>query len=127
MLPEPKMRLPKFPLPEGYDTAEDLMKDLIRQGLDREYGDSEHRHSDVVQNRINTEWDVVSSMGMIDYYLIVWDAINWCKSDLPIQYDKDDLPRKKPILIGLGRGSAARSYWMGRSDLHQLMASHTIR
>ncbi|WP_338983184.1 DNA polymerase III subunit alpha [Spiroplasma endosymbiont of Othius punctulatus] len=47
------------------------------------------------QKRLEYELDVIKQMGFIDYFLIVWDLINFC--------------RKSKIIVGPGRGSAAGS------------------
>ena len=52
------------------------------------------------------ELDVIETMGYIDYFLIVWDYINYARS--------------KGISVGPGRGSAAGSvvsYCLGITDI----------
>ncbi|HRW58376.1 MAG TPA: DNA polymerase III subunit alpha [Chlamydiales bacterium] len=64
---------------------------------------------DVVKERLEGEYEIISSKGMCDYLLIVWDFINWAK--------------RQKIPVGPGRGSAAGSilaYLMGITDIEPL-------
>jgi DNA polymerase-3 subunit alpha len=114
VIPEPHMRLPKYPLPEGFDDSNVYLKHLVKDGSINRYGyDKETGErialSEEVKERLKTELGIIKDMGFPDYFLIVWDVINWCRSDAPIEFDNQDAPRKKPILVGPGRGSAAGS------------------
>ncbi len=96
-----KRRLPGFTAPEGMDNPSYLHK-LCNEGLHRRYGEPTEEHWD----RLNYELDVITRMGFVDYYLIVWDFINFAKS--------------KGIAVGPGRGSGAASiaaYAMGITDI----------
>ena len=66
--------------------------------------------------RMQFEWTVLEEKGVLDYFYITGDFVRWAKSDLPLPtkmpdgtlyYPKGE--RKKPIRVGLGRGSAAGS------------------
>ena len=69
------------------------------------------------------EWKVLKDKGVLDYFYITADFVRWAKSDLPLPEKMPDgtfyYPpgeRKKPIRVGLGRGSAAGcliSYLLG--------------
>jgi DNA polymerase-3 subunit alpha len=62
-----------------------------------------------VKERFEYEFALLSSKGMCDYMLIVWDFIHWAK--------------KERIPVGPGRGSAAGSiisYLMGITDIEPL-------
>lgn len=62
--------------------------------------------SNVYQNRLNYELDIIYKMKFTDYFLIVWDYVKYAK-----QHD---------ILVGPGRGSAAGSlvsYCLGITDV----------
>lgn len=113
VIPTPHQRLPKFPVPEDFASSDAYLKHLAKEGAIRRYGyDKEGNRiplSAEVKERLKTELGIISQMGFPDYFLIVWDLINWCRSDLPIEFDNPDAPRKKPILVGPGRGSAAGS------------------
>lgn len=90
-------RLPKFTsthLPSGYKGFEDneaLFKHLLYEGLDKKG----LQRNDVYLERLKIEIEVIKKGGFIDYFLILWDIIRFCK--------------EKKILTGLGRGSAAGS------------------
>lgn len=83
-------KLPHFEVPEGYDSWTYLNK-LCFEGLDRRYGDK----ADSLKSRLEYELDVIKNMGYVDYFLIVWDFINYA--------------RTHGIPVGPGRGSAAGS------------------
>lgn len=113
VIPTPHQRLPKFPVPEGFADSDAYLKHLVKEGAVRRYGYDQNGNrvplSAEVKDRLKTELDIISQMGFPDYFLIVWDLVNWCRSDAPIEFDNPDAPRKKPILVGPGRGSAAGS------------------
>ena len=90
-------KLPKFEVPEGYDSWTYLNK-LCSDGLAERYGD-EHAPAgstgQTLRERLDYELNVIRTMGYVDYFLIVWDFINYAK--------------KHGIPVGPGRGSAAGS------------------
>ncbi|MET4144044.1 DNA polymerase III subunit alpha [Arthrobacter sp. UYCo732] len=106
VIPTPHQRLPKYPLPEGFTDSNVYLKKLVKEGAVARYGSP---LSQEVKDRLKTELDIIAEMGFPDYFLIMWDVINWCRTDAPIEFDNPDAPRKKPILVGPGRGSAAGS------------------
>ncbi len=90
-------KLPKYEVPEGYDSWSYLNK-LCDEGLAERYGDGNLPAGDTGQTlreRLDYELSVIHSMGYVDYFLIVWDFINYAKSNR--------------IPVGPGRGSAAGS------------------
>ena len=90
-------KLPKYDVPEGYDSWSYLNK-LCRDGLMERYGDENAPAGDTGQTlaeRLAYELDVIRTMGYVDYFLIVWDFINYA--------------RENGIPVGPGRGSAAGS------------------
>ncbi|MBQ9162710.1 MAG: DNA polymerase III subunit alpha [Clostridia bacterium] len=105
-----KVRLPKFPCPDGMGAAE-YLKRLVCDGFDRHEAsgkitlDGEYtkeRYAD----RLRYELSVIGSMGYDDYFLIVWDYVNFAKSH--------------GIPVGPGRGSGAGSlvaYCLGITDV----------
>jgi DNA polymerase-3 subunit alpha len=114
VIPTPHQRLPHYPLPEGFDDSNVYLKKLVQQGAVNRYGyDTATKEriplSPEVKERLRTELDIIAEMGFPDYFLIMWDVINWCRTDAPVEFDNPDAPRKKPILVGPGRGSAAGS------------------
>jgi len=83
-------KLPKYEVPEGFDSWTYLNK-LCFDGLRKRYGD----RAAELEDRLNYELSVIKKMGYVDYFLIVWDYINWA--------------RQNDIAVGPGRGSAAGS------------------
>jgi DNA polymerase-3 subunit alpha len=69
---------------------------------------------DLYEEQRAFEWNVLKEKGVTDYFYIVGDFVRWAKSDLPLPVRMPDgtlyYPpgeKKKPIRVGLGRGSAA--------------------
>ncbi|MBE5964546.1 MAG: DNA polymerase III subunit alpha [Lachnospira sp.] len=83
-------KLPKYEVPEGYDSWT-YLKYLCNKGLEMRYDDV----TDELKERLEHELSVIRSMGYVDYFLIVWDFINYAK--------------EHNISVGPGRGSAAGS------------------
>ncbi|KPI47379.1 DNA polymerase III subunit alpha [Clostridioides difficile] len=84
------IHLPKYDVPEGY-TPETYLRELCFNGLKERYDNP----SDEILERLNYELDVIEKMGYVEYFLIVWDFINFSKEN--------------NIIVGPGRGSAAGS------------------
>ena len=90
-------KLPKYDVPEGYDSWSYLNK-LCDDGLAERYGDGDQPAGETGQTlreRLDYELGVIQRMGYVDYFLIVWDFINYAK--------------EHGIPVGPGRGSAAGS------------------
>lgn len=83
-------KLPKYDVPEGYDSWGYLNK-LCQDGMAKRYPDDDG----TLQERLKYELGVINNMGYVDYFLIVWDFIHFAKSN--------------DIMVGPGRGSAAGS------------------
>ncbi len=108
-----KTELPVYTAPDGL-TSKAYLKKLAYEGFERRIAagqivfDEEHP-KDVYTSRILYELLIISKMGYDDYYLIVWDFINWAKS--------------KKIPVGPGRGSGAASlvaYLIGITDVDSI-------
>lgn len=82
--------LPSFPVPEGY-TNEAYFRELCMKGFRERYADP----PDSYRERLEYEIGVISRMGYVNYYLIVWDFIRYAK--------------EQGIPVGPGRGSGAAS------------------
>ena len=82
--------LPSFPVPEGY-TNEEYFQELCYSGFRERYVDPPQEYLD----RLEYEIGVISRMGYVNYYLIVWDFIRYAK--------------EQGIPVGPGRGSGAAS------------------
>ncbi len=85
-----KYKLPHFDVPQGY-TPESYLRELCMAGLGKRY----ETVTAELKERLDYELDTISSMGFVDYFLIVWDFIKYAKDH--------DIP------VGPGRGSAAGS------------------
>lgn len=96
-----KTKLPHYEVPEGYDSWSYLVS-LCEKGLKKRYpivtgkkdGDCSFT-KEQLEERLTYELDTIRTMGYVDYFLIVWDFINYAK--------------KNDIMVGPGRGSAAGS------------------
>ncbi len=90
-------KLPRYEVPEGYDSWGYLNK-LCGEGLLMRYGNGDKPAGDgdqTLRERLDYELSVIQKMGYVDYFLIVWDFINYARSN--------------GIPVGPGRGSAAGS------------------
>ncbi len=85
-------KLPNYDVPPEYETHYDFLKELCDKGLEKRYGKN---LSEEIQQRAEYELGVIKKMGYVDYYLIVWDFINYAKTH--------------GIPVGPGRGSGAGS------------------
>ena len=86
-------KLPEYPVPNQM-SAKEYLESLCQNGFERNYpGDYPNREE--IKSRMYYELGVIEKMGYIDYFLIVWDYINYARS--------------KGISVGPGRGSAAGS------------------
>jgi len=85
-----KVHLPEYPLPNGEDSFEHLVK-LVENGAIRRFG----KITKEIKERIDYELSVIKKTGFADYFLIVQDFVNWAKAH--------------GIVVGPGRGSAAGS------------------
>ena len=83
--------LPKFPLPEGETDALAYLRALCEKGLRERYGEGRED----ARERMEYELGVISGMGYVDYFLIVWDFIHYA--------------RTHGVGVGPGRGSGAGS------------------
>ena len=82
--------LPTFPIPEGF-TNEEYFRHLCLEGFKARYENPPASYLE----RLEYEIGVISRMGYVNYYLIVWDFIRYAKEN--------------GIPVGPGRGSGAAS------------------
>lgn len=95
--------LPNYDVPEQYSTHYDYLESLTQAGLAKRYGQNITKE---IQDRAQYELSVIKKMGYVDYFLIVWDYINYAKTH--------------NIPVGPGRGSGAGSivaYSIGITDI----------
>ena len=101
-------KLPYFKAPDGMENQEYFEK-LCYEGLERRYPG---KVTDALRERLEYEIGVVKKMGYTNYYLIVYDFINYAKS--------------RDIPVGPGRGSGAGSlaaYCVGITDIDPIRYS----
>lgn len=96
-------KLPRFQVPaEFYKGTDDdieaswnYLLHLCTEGLKKRYASASKDEYEKLKERLDYELSVIKNMGFIDYFLIVWDFINYAK--------------RNGIAVGPGRGSAAGS------------------
>ena len=126
--------LPNYDVPKEFKTHYDYIEDLTKKGLIKRYANFDQENENVskikeqidnlkgevlensynklseeIRQRAEYELDVIKKMGYVDYFLIVWDYINYAKTH--------DIP------VGPGRGSGAGSivaYAIGITDIDPL-------
>lgn len=94
--------LPKFPIPEGFETEDDYLAHLTWEGANRRWSEI----TPEIKERLDFELTTVKRMGFPGYFLIVWDFI--------------DAARNMGVRVGPGRGSAAGSavaYCLGITNI----------
>lgn len=98
------LHLPYFPIPDGLTDVAYLRK-LCEERLSNRYA----KITEEVTKRLDYELGIIHRMGYDSYFLIVWDFINFARS--------------QNIAVGPGRGSAAGSivaYVLGITDIDPL-------
>ncbi len=104
-IPTDQKLLPVYEPPQGESSGE-FLAGLVSERLKERYGD---RLGSAQTGRAKHELNVIEKMGFVDYFLVVWDFIDWAK--------------KQGIPVGPGRGSGAGSivaYALGITDLDPL-------
>ena len=99
-------KLPNYDVPDEFKTHEEYFRKLCNEGIKERYGENPGKE---VLDRLEYETKIIEKMGYVDYYLIVWDYINYAKS--------------VGIPVGPGRGSGAGSiaaYAIGITDIDPL-------
>ncbi len=100
-------KVPHFDVPQGFDSWT-YLNHLCNEGMKRRYPDADEEK----KKRLEYELSVIHKMGYVDYFLIVWDYINYAKTH--------------GIAVGPGRGSAAGSivsYCLGITDIDPIKYS----
>ncbi len=118
--PKGSERYPKYPLPPEISARTDrsgYLRELCLDGLKTRYGlDVAARASfpdaalaKTLMERLDFELSIIGRTGFIDYFLVVWDFIDWAK--------------QQGIPVGPGRGSGAGcivAYLLGITNLDPL-------
>lgn len=84
------IHLPEYSIPDGYTNVE-YLREISWKGLEKRY----EVITDEIKDRFEYEFNTISNMGYVDYFLIVWDFIRYAKEN--------------EIQVGPGRGSSAGS------------------
>ncbi len=116
--PKGSERYPKYPLPPEVKTDRTgYLKELCIEGLKSRYGvdynkpekAKDQEQAKVLVERLDYEISIIAKTGFVDYFLVVWDFIDWA--------------RKQDIPVGPGRGSGAGcivAYLLGITNLDPL-------
>lgn len=89
-----ELHLPDFKAPDNMKNS-DYLRMLCGRGLRERYPDAAGKELEQLEERLDYELSTIESMGYVEYFLIVWDFINYA--------------RNRGIMVGPGRGSAAGS------------------
>ncbi|MDO4485687.1 MAG: DNA polymerase III subunit alpha [Bacillota bacterium] len=89
-----ELHLPEFNAPEGMENRA-YLRQLCEKGLTERYPQASQAEMAELQRRLDYELSIIEKMGYVEYFLIVWDFINYAKEN--------------GIMVGPGRGSAAGS------------------
>ena len=103
--PKPSLLLPIYECPKGVDSSIYLMS-LAKAGLSKRLNNNVTKD---YLDRLGYELNIINNMGFANYFLVVYDFIRYAK--------------KKGILVGPGRGSAAGSlvaYSLGITEIDPL-------
>lgn len=93
-----------------------LLKSLCGEGFHKRYAARQIKENEIewYRKQVQHELKILKTLGFVDYMLIVWDTINYCRNN--------DIP------VGRGRGSSAGSavaYLLGITDIpvkrHELL------
>ena len=91
-------KIPKYQVPEGFSSAWEFLNHLCEEGFQEKYASNEEydeNQKKEIYDAMQYELGIIQKMGFVEYILIVWDYINWC--------------RNHDCWVGPGRGSAAGS------------------
>ncbi|MBP3913718.1 MAG: DNA polymerase III subunit alpha [Lachnospiraceae bacterium] len=112
-------KIPEYDVPQDFaaeypseEPSLAYLKFLCEKGLRKHYGDDYRTARPEIAERYDYEISTIASMGFTDYFLIVWDYINFAKAH--------------DIIVGPGRGSAAGSivsYALGITELDPIRYS----
>ena len=95
--------MPRFPIPEGYESEDALFADAVWNGMDRSATPTATTSS--ARKQAEYEIQIICQMGFPAYFLVVADFINWAKNN--------------GVAVGPGRGSAAGSHRRLRDGHHR--------
>lgn len=96
-----EFKLPKFEIKDidekylSFTNNELLFQFLIEENFKEKSINFDEKTIKIWRDRIDVELDLIHRGNYFDYFLILWDIVNWCN--------------KNNILVGVGRGSAGGS------------------
>ena len=94
-IPRLENRLPSYEIPKGFADSQSYLRHLTFEGVNKRYSEVDAEKYKAVHKRAEFELSAIADMGYVDYFLIVWDFIDWAY--------------KQGIPVGPGRGSGAGS------------------
>jgi len=94
-IPRLEYELPRYEVPKDFADSKSYLRHLTFEGIGRRYRNADTEKLKMVHKRAEFELTVLADMGYEDYFLIVWDFIDWAY--------------KHGIPVGPGRGSGAGS------------------
>ncbi len=101
----PGPMLPAYEIPKGFTTPDEYLTHITKEGVKGRYNEI----TEEIAERMAFELNIIISMGFTGYFLIVWDFINYARTN--------------NIPVGPGRGSGAGSivaYGLGITDIDPL-------
>jgi len=87
-------KLPKYPRKNKEEFYHELIAKGFEEKIYKKYKGDDEKIA-MYLDRVDTENEIIVQGDLIDYFLILWDIIDWCK--------------RNDILVGPGRGSAGGS------------------
>ena len=69
--------IPNFTIPSEFRTQDEYLYHLCMEGIKERYGDI----SEALHHKLDYEFEVIRSKGFISYFLIVWDYVNYARSN----------------------------------------------
>lgn len=111
------LKLPK--ITENASESEATLREWIEDGLKNIVGSYQESHFErwpyqTYVDRVEYEMEILKSKGVIDYFVMLGEVVRWAKSTNPLpevgasgELYYPSGKYKRPIRVGLGRGSAA--------------------
>jgi DNA polymerase-3 subunit alpha len=95
-MPFHEPELPVINTPEGFADTKEYLRHLVQQGWnERGMNQWSQEKQNLYKQRIDDELYVIEQKDFVDYFLVLYDYISWC--------------RQNNVIVGPGRGSAAGS------------------
>ena len=70
--------MPRFPIPDGFESEDELFRAEVWKGMDRRYPDG---YDERRRERAEFEMGIIAAMGFCSYFLVVADFIMWAKNN----------------------------------------------